>query len=107
MSEGQRYHARADNPLSNVAAAGKEGDRVEMERSCPDESTAMSGEIDAELRAADACRQAHQPSWNHRQQEGGTGVLGGRTKGTEDTRSDNHAGSHERSRSASKRARRR
>src|SRR6266536_4499743 len=106
ISEGEGYDARADNPLSDVAAARDKGERVVMERSCPDERTAMLGEIDAELCTTDTRRQADQSPWDHCQQERAACLLGGRTKRAENARTNNHARGHQRGRGASERTRR-
>src|SRR6266705_3926449 len=49
ISKGEGYDARTHNSLSDVATARDKGERLEMERACPDERTAMAREIDAEL----------------------------------------------------------
>jgi len=107
MSEGKGYDAKAHDPLTHVAAAGDKGERVVMERSCPDERAALPGEIDAELCATDTGRQAHQSARHHCQQQRAPCLGGGRTQRAKNTRANNHAGSHQRSCGASKRARRR
>src|SRR6266567_3177203 len=105
-SEGERYDARPNDPLSDVAAARDKGESVVMERSCPDERTAMLGEIDAEPCTTDTHRQADQSPWDHCQQERAACLLRGRTKRAENAGTNNHASGHQRGRGASERTRR-
>src|SRR5438477_12683182 len=96
ISEDERYDARAHNPLADIAATRDKCQPVVMECSCPDERTAMPRKGDAELRAADARCPAHQSSWNHCQQKRATCVFSRGTKRAKNTRTDDHAGGHER-----------
>ena len=53
--------------------------------------TVAKAEVDTELRATDASRPAHQPTWDHCQQEGATCMFSGGTKRTENAGSNNRA----------------
>src|SRR5438477_962418 len=105
MSKDQGYDAHAHNTLADVAAARDKGEPVVVERSGPNESAAMPRKIDTELRATDAGRPAHQPAWNHCQQERAAGMFGSGAKRTENAGTHNHASSHKRRRGASELAR--
>src|SRR6266571_3237304 len=101
MRKDQGYDAHAHDPLADVATPRDKGEPVVMERSGPNERAAVPWKVDTELRATDAGRPAHQPAWNHCQQERATGMFRSGAKRTENPGAHNHASSHKRGGGAS------